>query len=52
MKFFNGSSCDLVKKRLKMLFSEVLTNLIRLDSEVMRFLFVLAMKTDMIEINV
>ncbi len=25
MKFFNGSSCDLVKKRLKMMFSEVNT---------------------------
>ena len=25
MKFFNGSSCDLVKKRLKMLFNEVNT---------------------------
>ena len=25
MKFFNGSSCDLVKKRLKGLFSEIIT---------------------------
>ena len=25
MKFFNGSSCDLVKKRLKMMFSKVNT---------------------------
>mgnify|MGYP005723902157 CR=1 FL=1 len=54
MKFFNGSSCDLVKKRLKMMFSKV--NTYKPDSSrsrVMRFsLFVLALKTDMIEINV
>ena len=53
MKFFNGSSCDLVKKRLKgYSVRSSLSSLIRQDLKVTRCsLFVLVLKTDMIVIN-